>query len=450
VSASAYPQYKPSGVESLGDIPNHWDVRRVRSCLHGGHHGIKIGPFGSQLRSDLLSESGYRVYGQENVIERDFDLGKRFVSSELFRELSVYKLEPRDILITMMGTSGRCRMAPDDLESGIMDSHLIRLRFRENIIAHEFVQRVIDEAKYVQYQVTRLGKGSIMHGLNSTVIKQLTLSVPPIAEQRAIAHFLDRETARLDTLVGKKHELIEKLKEKRIALISHSVTRGLPADAAKKAGLNPHPKLKPTGIDWLGDIPEHWELVQLRRRLTLQRGVDITKVEQNEGNVPVVSSGGISSYHDHALVRGPGVIVGRKGTAGAVYYIEEDFWPHDTTLYVKEYRASNPRYVYYKLLSMNLQSYDTGSANPTVNRNIVHPEIVSWPSPTEQHALVDYLDRETAKLDRMIEKVEAAIEKLQEYRTALITAAVTGKIDVRGEANSVGSTAALAAGTLPA
>jgi type I restriction enzyme S subunit len=260
--------------------------------------------------------------------------------------------------------------------------------------------------------------------LNGTVLGNIWTGVPDPAEQCAIADFLDRETGKIDRLVAKKRELIEKLKEERAALISRTVTRGL----------NPDAKLKASGVEWLGNVPEHWEVVRLGRRIVLQRGVDITKDEQNEGCVPVVSSGGISSFHDRAFVTGPGVIVGRKGTAGAVYYIETDYWPHDTTLYVKEFHGNLPRFVYYKLCSMDLASFDTGSANPTVNRNLVHPVLVSWTSPPEQRAIADYLDRETGKIDRLAAKVEEAIGRLQEYRAALITAAVTGKIDVRAVA----------------
>jgi type I restriction enzyme S subunit len=270
-----------------------------------------------------------------------------------------------------------------------------------------------------------------MPKINRDTINELRMPVPPLPEQRAIAAFLDRETGRVDRLVAKKRELVERLKEKRTALISRTVTRGLPPAAARAAGIPAHPPLKPSGIEWIGEIPEHWEVVRLGRRIELQRGVDITKDEQSEGAVPVVSSGGISSFHDTAFARGPGVVVGRKGTAGAVYYVDSDYWPHDTTLYVREFRGNHPRYVFYKLCSMDLASFDTGSANPTLNRNLVHPVFVSWPPLPEQAAIAAYLDAEAAKLDALVAKVEEAVERLQEYRTALITAAVTGKIDVR-------------------
>ena len=417
----AYPKYKSTSIDWLPNVPVGWDVKRSDAVLSADraqatpevfvgrevfHYSIPV----VQEKGTGQVENGDGLASAKQVVTKPVVL----VSKLNPRKATICVATPQSEFLTLCST-----------EFVALNADRCDLRFLDYLVRSELFRQQLDSK--VQ-SVTRSHQRA-----KPDAIYKFWNAWPSRDEQRAIVDFLDRETARLDTLAGKKRQLIEKLKEKRTALISRTVTRGLPAEAAAKAGLNPHPKLKASGIERLSDIPEHWELVQLRRRITLQRGVDITKDEQNEGDVPVVSSGGISSYHDHALVRGPGVVVGRKGTAGAVYYVEEDFWPHDTTLYVKEYHASNPRFVYYKLLSMNLQSYDTGSANPTVNRNIVHPEIVSWPSPTEQRAVVDYLDRETAKLDRMIEKVEAAIEKLQEYRTALITAAVTGKIDVRNE-----------------
>ena len=189
--------------------------------------------------------------------------------------------------------------------------------------------------------------------------------------------------------------------------------------------------MKPSGIEWPTEVPEAWDVVQLRRHIELQRGVDITKDEQVEGEVPVVSSGGVSSYHNEVIVAAPGVVLGRKGSVGSVHYIEEDYWPHDTTLYVKEFRGNIPRFVYYQICSMDLASYDTGSSNPTLNRNILHPIKVPWPPIHEQHEIVHQLDKVFGEYDSLEAQAERAIELLQERRTALISAAVTGKIDVR-------------------
>ena len=214
----------------------------------------------------------------------------------------------------------------------------------------------------------------------------------------------------------KKQRQIELLQEKRAALISHAVTKGL--EGLISAG---NSQSRPD-----------WQDVRIGRMIKLQRGFDITGANESDGHVPVISSGGLSGYSDKAMVKGPGVIVGRKGTLGTVNYIEEDFWPHDTTLWVKEFRGNFPRYVYYFLINMKLEKLDVGAANPTLNRNHVHPIKVRWPDKEAQETIAIFLDRETSKIDALIAKIQESIDRLKEYRTALISAAVTGKIDVRG------------------
>lgn len=133
-----------------------------------------------------------------------------------------------------------------------------------------------------------------------------------------------------------------------------------------------------------------FSITTIGEQLTLQRGFDITKKEQKNGDVPVVSSGGISSYHNVSKVPSPGVVLGRKGSLGTVYFLETNFWPHDTTLWVKDFKGNNPQYVYYffKGMSTELKKMDVGAANPALNRNHVHPLQVSWPKRELQDRIV--------------------------------------------------------------
>ena len=138
---------------------------------------------------------------------------------------------------------------------------------------------------------------------------------------------------------------------------------------------------------------EAWIETTIGEQATLQRGIDITKAEQRDGKVPVISSGGVSSYHDTAAVKGPGVVLGRKGVVGSVYFIEEDYWPHDTSLWVKDFHGNYPRFVYYffKSVAPQIARMDVGSANPTLNRNHVHPMPIVWPPLAEQKAIAAVL-----------------------------------------------------------
>ncbi|MHB1068385.1 MAG: restriction endonuclease subunit S [Gemmatimonadaceae bacterium] len=160
-----------------------------------------------------------------------------------------------------------------------------------------------------------------------------------------------------------------------------------------------------------------WIETTIGDQATLQRGVDITKVKQRVGTVPVISSGGVSSLHDTAAASGPGVVLGRKGVVGSVYFIPSDYWPHDTTLWVKDFHGNAPRFVYYffKWMAPRIATMDVGSANPTLNRNHVHPIEVRWPPPDEQRAIAQILGTLDDKIElnrRMNETLEAMARAL--------------------------------------
>lgn len=190
-----------------------------------------------------------------------------------------------------------------------------------------------------------------------------------------------------------------------------------------------------------------WVDTTIGDQVLLQRGKDITKREQSEGQVPVVSSGGVSSFHAEAFAGGPGVILGRKGTLGTVFYIDGDFWPHDTTLWVKDFKGNYPRFVYYFFRSMasELLALDVGTANPTLNRNHVHPIDIRWPSLPIQKDIADFLGQLDDKIElnrRMNETLEATARSI--FRSWFVDFdPVVAKAEGRQPARMSAETAAL-------
>jgi type I restriction enzyme S subunit len=159
-----------------------------------------------------------------------------------------------------------------------------------------------------------------------------------------------------------------------------------------------------------------WMETTVGDQLTLQRGFDITKSEQRDGTVPVVSSGGIKSFHDTPMVNAPGVVIGRKGTLGTCFFLDQDFWPHDTTLWVRDFKANEPRFVYYLLLALDVKHLDSGTANPALNRNQVHPIKISWPPVSKQQELIaqfDSLSEETQRLESIYQQKLTALDDLK-------------------------------------
>lgn len=253
--------------------------------------------------------------------------------------------------------------------------------------------------------------------LNGTLIGNLEISFPPISTQRRIAAYLDEQTAKIDRLIDKRQQQIGLLKEQRAALIQHAVTRGL----------NPNVKMKDSGIAWLGEVPGHWEITTLKWLATLQRGYDLPEQNRIEGDVPVVTSGGIVATHNQAMAKAPGVVTGRYGSTGIIFYLEQDYWPHNTALFVKDFHGNLPQYVYYALQTLNYEIHSAKSAVPGVDRKDLHETIVVVPPLPEQEKIVEQIDSVNRKIDHLAEKIACQIALLQEYRASLIHECVTGE-----------------------
>lgn len=285
------------------------------------------------------------------------------------------------------------------------------------------------------------------------------IPLPPTGEQQAIADFLDDRTAKLDALLKKKRALIGKLKEKRSALISRTVTKGLPPAAAAA-------KLKPSGVPWLGDIPKDWTCTKVwihrvSGNLELQDGnhgeIHPKAEDYRDEGIPFIMANHIDQGRidfdrcnfiepDQAeslrigFAKTGDVLLTHKGTIGRVGIVQDSEYPYVMlTPQVTYYRCK--RALLNRFLRWQFESrfwFDQlelvgglGSTRAYIGLLAQKTLWLLLPPPDVQAAISDYLDIESAKIDRMIAKVESAIEKLTEYRTALITAAVTGKIDIR-------------------
>lgn len=233
----------------------------------------------------------------------------------------------------------------------------------------------------------------------------IEVPVPPLSEQQRIAAVLKFIQATL-ALQLSRIALMDELREAAINQLLKSGCRGgSTVDSA------------------LGPVPKSWAVDRLDTFCVLQRGFDITKKQQKKGDVPVVSSGGVASYHDTAMAKGPGVVVGRKGTLGKVHYVESDFWPHDTTLWVNDFKGNDVRFTSYLLKHMRLEQYDSGGSNPTLNRNTVHAQVVAYPTISEQREIADII----AQMDQSIAIHNRKRDLLEELFEVLLHNLMMGK-----------------------
>jgi type I restriction enzyme S subunit len=246
------------------------------------------------------------------------------------------------------------------------------------------------------------------------------LVLPNKDEQTTIANFLDSQTSKIDTLIAKQQRMIALLGEKRQALISHAVTKGL----------NPDAPMKDSGVAWLGDVPEHWDVKRLKQSLSIQNGKDYKEIQSDEG-YPVYGSGGQFTWATDFLYEGEAVLLGRKGTIDRPLFVNEAFWTVDTMYYGIPKNSDVGKFIYYCATMMPFRLYSTDTALPSMTQTALNEHLISIPSSSEQTTIANFLDTQTAKIDTLISKAKSAITLLQERRSALISAVVTGKIDVR-------------------
>jgi len=287
-------------------------------------------------------------------------------------------------------------------------------------------------------------------------IRNVATPIPPAEEQRAIARFLDGQTAKIDSLIERKRELIERLREKRTAVISRTVTRGLPPEAARAAGFDPRPRLKDGGIDWLGEIPTNWDVLPFTKFAAEQSDYRGRTPEKVPDGVILVTARNIKmGFIDYecseefiapedygkvmsrGLPRNDDILFTTEAPLGNVALVDRQ----DIALAQRVIRFRmvpqrlDQRFTLYAMMARYFQSQlaslSTGSTAEGLKASKLHILRIVAPSLMEQRAIAHYLTEETARIGRTIVSVDVAIERLKEYRSALITAAVTGKIDVR-------------------
>jgi type I restriction enzyme S subunit len=429
MSFPRYPQYKDSGVDWLGQVPAHWEVKPfygVAAEQYESNEGMK--------EDNLLSLSYGRIIPKD-INSNDGLLPDSFETYQIVR--------PGDIVFRLTDLQNDKRSLRTALvtETGIITSAYVAVRPKAaNSGFLSYLLRAYDVTK-VFYSMG----GGLRQGMNFADLKRIPTLVPPAAEQREIAGFLDRETGKIDALVAEQERLLELLKEKRQAVISHAVTRGL----------NPNAPLKPSGLAWLGDVPTHWEVCMLKR---VFRSVDygISDSLDAEGPIAILRMGNIENGQvvmddlkytkevDKGLLLQCGDLLYNRtnsldliGKVGMFRGSEDG--PVSFASYLVRIRTVNdslPEFFAYLLNTEGVLGLARANAFVAIGQCNLNPTRygqieIALPPLAEQRAIVAHLDAATAQFDALTAEVERALALLQERRTALISAAVTGQIDVR-------------------
>ncbi|MDC0833713.1 restriction endonuclease subunit S [Geitlerinema sp. CS-897] len=432
-----YPEYKDSGVEWLGEIPKHWEAKQVKRITR--YH--KQGYYTNQ---DYLDE-GIKL---ARITDID-DSGKVSFENMPFVELTdseveAFRLKDGDFLFARSGTIGRFGLVRNP-EKSIFASYLILFRFRE--ADPEFL-RFYFSCLYFKESLKKTLHGGANKNVHAENIKEQILICPPEREQRSLAQFLDYKTAQIDALIAKKEELLERLAEKRTALISEAVTKGIDRTVP----------MKDSGIEWLGEIPAHWSIIRLKHLCSLLRdGTHLPPPRVSDG-IPLLSvrnivNGEFINLEDDSLIseesfeelnksfcvqKGDLLLAIVGATLGKVALVKEmPPFAIQRSLAVLRMKPEKmyAKFMIYFIRSSRFQKLlwsNIGySAQPGIYLGTLGNFHSILPSLDEQIEIVNYINQAVRQLDDFKKKVEIAIETLKEYRTALITNAVTGKIDVR-------------------
>ncbi|HDY8019685.1 TPA: restriction endonuclease subunit S [Vibrio vulnificus] len=396
----AYAEYKDSGVEWVGSIPTHWGLKKLKylAPLIGEKATEKTNPIALE---HIQSWTG-KLISSDSTFEGD---GTKFKAGDIL----FGKLRPYLAKVYLTKADGEA----------IGDFHVMRPisnsygKFLKSLMLTKDYIATVDASTY----------GAKMPRASWDFTSNIQLPFCSEVEAEKIANFLDHETSKIDTLIDKQEKLIELLKEKRQAVISHAVTKGL----------NPHVPMKDSGVEWLGDVPEHWQIVKLSYFLKLLSGDGITSnLIESEGKYPVMGGNGFRGYTSTYNCDGDYALIGRQGAlCGNINIAKGKFFASEHAVVVYPHKEFNLTFLSEFLRFMNLGQYSVSAAQPGISVERINGLKIVIPPLAEQELIGDFIDRNIHRFEELTLKSESMIMMLKERKAALISAAVTGKIDVR-------------------
>lgn len=438
-----YDSYKDSGIQWIGDLPSNWQIKRIK---HTTYVKGRIGWQG--LRSDefLENSDSYVVTGtdfEKGLVKWDTCYQ---VPLERYLEDSFIQLQEGDLLITKDGTIGKIAVVKNIPKIATLNSGVFLTRPLSNSYFPEFMYWVLYSEVFKTFYDFNKSGSTIQH-LYQNVFNEFKFPLPTRKEQTIIANYLYKKTTQIDDLIAKKERLIQLLEEERTAIINQAVTKGL----------DPTVPMKDSGIEWLGEIPAHWEVKKLKFLGSVIGGVTYSPndVVENgdEGKLVMRSSNiqnGMLSLEDNVYVNlnipekqilriGDILICSRNGSQhliGKNICIEENMQGNTFGAFMVIYRTSYYKYLSWFFNSAIFKSQSGLYLTSTINQltsGTLNNFFVTFPNETEQSAISSFIMNKVNEIKKIVSKTQQEIELLKEYKTALISEVVTGKVDVRNE-----------------
>lgn len=441
-----YPEYKVTNIHWVGTIPKHWQVKKIKYSTYVkgrvGWHGL--------TSNDFTEEGPFLVTGTDFMKGRVNWQTCYHISEENYNRDPYIKLRENDLLITKDGTIGKVAIVKNLKEKATLNSGIFVTRPLANSYLTSFLYWVLNSPvfdRFIDYNKI----GSTIQHLYQDTFEEFSFPVPSEEEQKIIATYLDRKTIQIDSLIVKKQRLIELLKEERATIINHAVTKGI----------DPNVKMKDSGIEWLGEIPEHWEVKKLKYIIE-KIGSGVTpkggaSVYQQKG-IPLLRSQNVHfdglrlddvafiSEEIHNEMIGSRVLAGdvllniTGASIGRCCVVPADIKEANVNQHVCILRSAKTidsyflcNYLTSEKGQIQIFSSEKGISREGLNYEQIKSFIVPIPPKTEQHEIINYIANENKILEKTISKILHEIDLLQEYRTALISEVITGKIDIRNE-----------------
>lgn len=420
MSFRAYPSYRDSGVEWIGSIPANWKLERLKhiAALNPSKAEVATLPNDTEvsfLPMEAIGENGEADTSRSRPLVEVRNGYSYFANGDVvFAKVTPCFENGKGALLD--GLINGC---------GFGTTELTVLRPRRSADAHFLQWLIFSDLFRGPGSGEMLGAGGLKR-VPDDFVACFPVPWPSAPERQFVAAFLDRETAKIDALVEEQRRLIELLKEKRQAVISHAVTKGL----------DPTAPMKDSGVEWLGEVPAHWEVIAVKTLVRLQSGEGITSEDiEAEGPFPVYGGNGLRGYCDEFTHEGEFVLIGRQGAlCGNINFAAGRFWASEHALVAHPRRAFVTRWLGEVLRTMDLGRYSTSAAQPGLSAEVIASLRCPCPPVAEQRTIAEEIVRTELQINPLIETAQTAVTLLQERRAALISAAVTGKIDVRSVA----------------
>lgn len=442
-----YPEYKDSGVPWLGEIPSHWQIMKNKFILNFSK-GLSI------TKENLLDEGipcvnygeVHSKYGFEVAPEKH---SLKYVAQSYLTDSPNALLRQGDFIFADTSEdvkgSGNFTYINSNIPT-FAGYHTVIAKLSGNEIIPRFLAYVFESDSH-RNQVRAMVKGVKVYSITQAFLKNTFAWIPPKDEQNLIVNFLDTELGKIDALIDKQQLLLDKLAEQRSAVITQAVTKGL----------NPNAEMKDSGVVWLGDVPSHWVVLSIKRLSQVKRGasprpIDNPEYFDDEGEYAWVRIADVTASDKYLLtttqklsdygksfsipLEPNSIFLSIAGSVGKPMITKIKACIHDGFVYFPEWKESID-FLYY-IFASGQPYLGLGKLGTQLNLNsdTVGAIKIGLPPLSEQIQIVDFIDQETQKIDQMTETVNRTIERLKEYRSTLITQAVTGKIDVRHHNNN--------------